>query len=137
MTARWVTGLRFEDIATADFGEKWARLTSPLRYVSSSDRLFVVPAGFATDFASIPRLLWTLVGSPAAGRYRRAAVLHDYLYAQADTVGVSRKEADRVFLEAMMVSGVHPARAKTLYYGVRIGGWVAWDNYREGRRETR
>ena len=37
-----------------------------------------VPAGFVTDFASIPRGLWTAL--PRDGDYVWAAVVHDYLY---------------------------------------------------------
>jgi uncharacterized protein DUF1353 len=41
----------------------------------------IVTAGFETDGASVPRLLWT-VFSPA-GVLFQAAVLHDYLYSHA------------------------------------------------------
>ena len=56
-------------------------------------RKYIVPAGFITDFASIPRLFWTVVGHPA-GKYAQAAVLHDYLYR---TNSVSRAKADSLF----------------------------------------
>lgn len=36
-----------------------------------------IPQGTVSDGASIPRALWWLVGSPFAGRYRRAALVHD------------------------------------------------------------
>jgi hypothetical protein len=41
----------------------------------------VVPAGFETDFASIPRVLWII--EPPLGDAGKAAVLHDYLYETA------------------------------------------------------
>ena len=46
-----------------------------------SDEIISVPAGFVTDFASIPRFAWWLIGSPT-GEYGKAAVKHDYLYSE-------------------------------------------------------
>ena len=85
-----------------------------------------VPAGFETDFASVPRLLWPLL--PPTGSYGKAAVLHDYLYATQQIAGqpISRSRADEVFLEAMKVLGVRPLKRLLVYWGVRVGGWVAW-----------
>lgn len=39
-----------------------------------------VPNGFISDGASIPKFLWSIVGSPWSGKYTQAAVLHDWLY---------------------------------------------------------
>src|SRR2546423_3457645 len=38
---------------------------------------WLVPKGYVIDGASIPRALWTLVGSPYTGNYRRAWRPHD------------------------------------------------------------
>src|SRR5437868_748210 len=46
--------------------------------IAGSVQPIVVPAGFVTDFASIPRAFWS--GMSPHGQYSRAAVLHDYLY---------------------------------------------------------
>ncbi len=75
--------------------------------------------GFQTDGASIPRALWTLIGSPFTGKYVKAAVVHD--------VGcISHKYTwqitHRMFYEAMIDSGVEEDYAKVLYFGVRLGG---------------
>jgi len=40
-------------------------------------RLITVPAGYRTDFASIPRLVWPLL--PPVGRGGKAAIIHDWL----------------------------------------------------------
>ena len=95
----------------------------------------IMPAGFVTDGASIPRPLWSLIGSPW-GRYGKAAVLHDWLYQSAgkpvglafgvDMVVLQRKYADDVFLQAMEVLGVAPWRRNLMYWGVRTFGWLAW-----------
>jgi hypothetical protein len=105
-------------------------LMMPLRY--QSDRLkreLLVPAGFQTDFASVPRALWNVL--PPHGRYDRAAVLHDFFY---QTGGLDRGEADGVLLEAMNVCHVARWQRWTIYAGVRAGGWATWRKYR--RRES-
>lgn len=56
------------------------RLTKPLVWNGTKGDTFTVPAGFVTDFATIPRFLHWLV-SPY-GAYTRAAVLHDWLLEQ-------------------------------------------------------
>src|SRR5437899_2394640 len=64
--------------------------------------MFVVPAGFVTDFASVPRapLTYLLFG----GRGDAAAVVHDYLY-QIHVPIFSRATADLVFREALGALG--------------------------------
>lgn len=99
------------------------RLTCPLQYQDSVGRTWTVPIGFVTDGASIPRELWSTVGSPFTGKYRRAAVVHDYLYKLQP---LPRAKCDLVLLEAMMKDGTEKILAKTIYDGVRLGGWKAW-----------
>lgn len=79
-----------------------------------------VPANFETDGASIPRALWSIVGSPfSGGNYVEAAVIHD-------EGCVSHKydwqTTHMMFYRAMIDSGVSEHYAKVLYYGVRLGG---------------
>ena len=106
-----------------------ARLTQPFRVRTGAGRIIEVPAGFETDFASVPRLFWRVV--PPWGRYSPAAVVHDCLY---HTGKVSRLAADRVFLELMAALGVPLWKRQVMYWAVRLGGWLAWDTSR--KRET-
>jgi hypothetical protein len=54
----------------------WA-LTAPLVWTGTKGDTFVVPTGFVTDFATVPRaLVWKTL---PYGPYTRAAVLHDWL----------------------------------------------------------
>lgn len=101
-------------------------ITQPLVYQSDvARRVFTVPAGFTTDFASVERLplMFLLTGDAA----HEAAVVHDYLYAKGL---LSRADADAVFREAAIVSGEPGWRVRLMYWGVRLGGWIAWDNHR-------
>lgn len=60
----------------------------------------VVPKGFKTDLASIPRIFWSIY--PPFGLYMNAAIVHDFLYKKH----FPRKEADKLFLKIMKEDGV-------------------------------
>ena len=81
-----------------------------------------VPAGFETDFASVPRFFSRLF--PATGTWSKPAVVHDYLY-QAPG-GCSRFLADCLFREAMIQEGVKPWRAWLMWVAVRCFGRGVW-----------
>ncbi len=81
----------------------------------------VIPVGFETDFASVPKLFWSII--PPWGRYGKAAVVHDYLYR---TQTRTRKESDDIFLEAMGVLNVVVWKRTIMYLAVRWFGWFAW-----------
>lgn len=55
----------------------------PFAFYLSDDNSDVieVPAGFVTDFATVPRVFWILL--PPDGKYARASSIHDYLYDNA------------------------------------------------------
>lgn len=84
-----------------------------------------IPAGYRTDLASVPRLLWFLVGHPAHPRVAGPAVKHDWLY---ETGQFSRAEADRQFRRDLRDYG---AQWPCIYWlGVRLGGWLSWGKCR-------
>ncbi len=83
-----------------------------------------VPAGFVTDFASVPKVFHSIL--PAWGRYGKAAVIHDYMYQDTDSPWLTRKMADELFYGAMLVSGTKPWKAKVMYWAVRLFGGFAW-----------
>jgi len=101
-------------------------LDTLLTFSDGSTRLYSVPTGFVTDFASIPRITHPII--PKLGRYNRPAILHDYLYASGD---FPRRTADTIFLLAMKNVGVSAARRQIMYLAVRVGGWVPWNKYRK------
>lgn len=99
----------------------------PFRYQSDlAGKTFTVPVGFKTDFASVPRIgiIYAALGDTA----HEPAVVHDWLYYAGVT---TRKEADQILLEAMVVFGVSAWRRWPIYWGVRAGGWYAWDDHRK------
>ena len=99
----------------------------PFRYQSDiAGRMFTVPVGFFTDFASVPRIsiIYEMLGDTA----HEPAVVHDWLYYSAL---VPRDIADKVLLEAMIVFGIPVWRRWPIYWGVRLGGWYAWNDHRK------
>ena len=86
-------------------------------------RAVKVPPGFVTDFASIPRVFWSVL--PPDGDYTYPAIIHDYLYWEQP---VSRSEADTILKYAMEDFKVSTPTIATIYSGVRAGGGIAWDN---------
>jgi len=86
-----------------------------------------VPKGAVTDGASIPRIFWPIVGGPFEGKYRNAAVVHDYYCSQR----VRQAQAvHKMFYDAMIASDVKMRDAKILYFAVRLGG-PKWDRLTE------
>ena len=85
---------------------------------------WTVCAGTIVNGASIPRILWPILGSPFVGAHRDAAVLHDAYYFKHS--GHTRKEVDEMFYDKMRADGVWYIKAKLMYYGVRVGGRKAW-----------
>ena len=79
--------------------------------------------GAAVDGASIPRALWSLVGSPYTGDYRRASIVHDVACVEAEGDAAARKAADKMFFEACREGGCSIRESIILYIGVRIGAW--------------
>jgi len=104
-------------------GKNTWRIDSELRYHSRvAQQTFVIPAGFETDFASVPRL--PLAYLLTADTAQQAAVVHDWLYS---THAVDRATADRVFLEAMQETGVPWWRRRLMYAAVSAFGASAYD----------
>lgn len=110
-------------------GRCQVQLLAPLEYrVGHADSpvVIVVPAGYVTDFASIPRLAWTLIGPPL-GRHARAAIVHDWLYdTNGDWGRFSREQSDEIFLEAMEVLNVPALKRSIMFRAVRLGGASGW-----------
>jgi hypothetical protein len=113
-------------------GKHWV-LTAPLLWDDPEKAWTItVPAGFQTDFASVPRGFWNLF--PPTGRYAPAAVLHDFLYAvgRVGSVPVSRAYADGVLRRASGDLGVSGRVRWFMWLGVRSFGGGLWRKYREG-----
>jgi uncharacterized caspase-like protein len=90
------------------------KLEQAYGYMDPRGQHWDVPAGTETDGASIPRILW-ISHPPFTGKYRAAAVVHDY-YCQTKSRGW--KETHEVFYHAMRAAGVDDRTAKLMYAAV-------------------
>ena len=77
-----------------------------------SGQSVTVPAGYVTDFASIPR--WARGHVPITGRGAKAALLHDWLLDQDDP------RANDVFAEALTLAGVPWLRRTAMVAAVKV-----------------
>ena len=107
-------------------------INSRIIYESDLVGIIIVPEGFETDFASVPRIpvFYILFGD----RAHRESVIHDYLYRSDSFPSVSRGQADNVFLEAMRCRGKRFFVRYAMYWGVRAGGWTAYHKRNVGDR---
>lgn len=97
---------------------RW-RLVEPFEFwlTDNPEDVIRIQAGYITDLASVPRILWALF--PPHGRYAKAAIIHDWLY---DNALRTKKDADRIFLDGMRVLGVPRWRRMIMYSAVRLFG---------------
>lgn len=117
--------IRYSNTASDVLGSDYYYTTEPFIYHIEdypSNKIVKVPAAFLTDGATIPRAFW-FWASPI-GRHAQAAILHDYLceYLTIQVDGVptriTRKEADLIFKESLLVLGVSKFKANIMYAGV-------------------
>lgn len=94
-------------------------LLAPLEYYSALlDERLSVPAGFVTDFASVPRVAFAYM--MYGGHASWEAAIHDYLYRMR--LDLSKGVCDKVFLEAMESDGEPRARRWAMYCTVKLFG---------------
>lgn len=145
---RFLTELRVERLPNKDGKKQW-RLLSPLIYESVTVGIIIVPTGFVTDFASIPR--WPIIYWIFGGTSDEESALHDFLYQAPHATGcgvtVDRSTADKVLrgaryscdrinldeYESVTLTSVLNNMwaylgAWCFWAGVRVGGSSHWDD---------
>lgn len=114
---RFLSPLTVEQVTPGDGASlaTW-RLLAPFAFDSSAVGVIEVPAGFVTNFCSVPRAPLTawLFGDMGD----RAGTLHDWLY----TSRLDRSTCDAVLYEALLADSVPRWRAWCMWQGVRLGG---------------
>ncbi len=99
-----------------------------LSYTTNKGIIHIVPINFITDGASIPKLFWSIIGSPFTGLYKKPSLIHDELYSSQK---FKRKYADRVFYDGMKDKGVSFWKRKVMYFAVRSCGWKPWNRHKK------
>lgn len=126
-----------------DVGHTEFKLLSPYTYVDCQSNSHLVPpyrivngqkVPTIINGASIPPQVWSFVGGPWSGKYRNAAVIHDYLveirYSSSDVT-------HRIFYDAMLTSGTPKWKASLMYFAVLKGGstWEEGSGYTSERKD--
>lgn len=101
------------------------RLTEELIYVDGTLTVSV-PAGFYTDFNSVPRGLWNFF---PPWEYPEAGVVHDYLYQHPGKL--KRQEVDAIHRRICEIEGMGAFMRRMVYLGIRLGGGKPWGRYRD------
>lgn len=96
--------------------DQW-QTTEAIVYDGRTER-FVIPAGYVTDFASVPAIVVWLI--PRFGRYTPAAILHDYLITDGPRE-LAWNDVDGLFRRVMRELGVSTPRRWLMWAGVRWG----------------
>lgn len=102
-------------------------LLQPFAYVDPRGVEWSAPKGLATDGASIPGFLWSIIGGPFEGKYRAAAVIHDVY---CITKSRPHDQVHKVFYEASIAAGESPRKAWIMYKGVEKFG-PRWANIKQ------
>lgn len=96
-------------------GNHTYKLLSDFTFIDPNGRVWTAPKGAIVNGASIPGDFWGIIGSPWAGRYPEASVIHDHF---CQTKSRHWKDVHRVFYEAMIANKVKAIKAKLMYYAV-------------------
>lgn len=108
-------------------------LTAPLRFTLPPreplwllERHFIVPAGYSSDGASVPRVFWRLLSPPIDPITIAPSIIHDFLYDYAWKYDITRDECDRWYRTALIAQGYPRWKANLTYIGIRLFGWRHW-----------
>jgi hypothetical protein len=98
-------------------------LFEPFQFVDG-DTSILVPAGFRSNWNSVPRALWSFF---PPWEYPEAGIVHDFLYRYG---GVKRSRADSIHRRIMEIGGASFLKRTASYLALRVWGGITWDRYR-------
>lgn len=126
-------GIAYSPYATQALGKQlWVVKKAFNFYLDDKQkRRVVVPEGYLTDGASVPRPFWSFV--PPWGDYGQAAVMHDWLCEylrvwdteRGEYIKITRDECDSIFNDAMRSLGVSNTTRKLMYGAVKAYSHLA------------
>ncbi|MBJ6142099.1 DUF1353 domain-containing protein [Hymenobacter sp. BT559] len=87
---------------------------------AANGTVWEAPSGSLVDGASIPRVLWSLVGSPFTGDYVYGSIVHDVA---CDTRTRPWRDTHYMFYLACLPGGRHPPRPRQAHVPGRAQFW--------------
>jgi len=128
LDVRWLTVSELKSRGL-DPEKSCAVLLASFYYQTEGGLLITVPVGYITDFASVPRIFWSIF-PPFDPYYGAPAVIHDFGYSTQGTflcgASFNRAAVDRLFLDAMVVQDTERWRRDVIYRAVRLFGGSTW-----------
>ena len=101
--------MKYSDVILQPLKEHKFKVVKPFRFKD-----IVIPFGFKTDGASVPRLFWSLF-PPNRTDYLPCAIIHDYLCDKGEY-----KKADKCFKECLKELEVDKFSRTIMYLAVRL-----------------
>ncbi len=111
---RFVGQARLETV-DEDGEDEMFILMEDLSYVDRHGRRWTAKNGLKTNGASIPQFLWSVMGSPMTGAYRRAAFVHDQ---ECGEPTATTEEVNKMFYSACRCGGTPDVDARWMYWAV-------------------
>ena len=109
----------------------WMEFAQDWYFVVDGKKVWI-PKGYFYNGASIPRVFWSIIGSPFDPQYWAAAGAHDWRYL---THTSTRPDADETLFQLCRQAGVGLWRARTIWGAVRSCGYPAWTNNAKDKAE--
>lgn len=113
-------------------GKHWISLTT-LEIMLPDGRIIVIPAGFVTNFGSIPAAVRSFLDR--MGLSLRWFILHDFGYSilkgfrngiYDEFENISQTTWDDILLEGSQIDGEGWLDARAINFGLDIGGWTCF-----------
>ena len=109
-------------------GETVIELMEPIVFTDAAGQDWVIPVGFRSDGASVPRFLWRLLSPAIDPQTLWASIIHDYCYGKAIT---TREKADAAYRDQLIEDGYPVWKARLTYGGLRLFGGSHWGGANE------
>lgn len=113
-SGRFTTRPPIEPLAMDQWG-----FTEPLVWVQDDGLTLTVPVGFLMNGASIPRMLWAVIGHPLETEFVYPAGLHDW---ECTTCKTRSPIVHQRFRAALKAEGVPAVRRWAMWAAVRLFG---------------
>lgn len=127
MNIQYLSPLRVEFSVNPNKGRRW-HLVEPFRFMVD-DKQLDIPAGFWTDFASVPRIIWPIISPYDLGM---GPIPHDFGYF---TGFESKAYWDHVFEACMIKDKIPGWKRESAFQAVHLFGGKVWGAYRALNRE--
>ena len=109
-------------------GQTVIETMEPIVFADAAGQDWVIPVGFRSDGASVPRVLWRLLSPAIDPQTLWASLIHDYCYLYRIT---TRQMCDAAYRDQLIEDGYPAWKARLTYCGLRLFGGSHWGGANE------